>query len=154
MVAFRVSLDDAIKQREEQYNRCKQLDLYSLAYQYKRTLNDLKELKSLREQKEYQNSKYLDEIAIRVPVRDALECLAEESSELAQAALKYIRANNLSKSPTPKTAEEAKNDLIEEFGDVLIAMRLILDDDTWNTVIDISRSPKWERWHKRLSEVE
>lgn len=97
---------------------------------------------------------YLDEIAIRVPVRDALECLAEESSELAQAALKYIRASKLSKNPTPKSAEEAKNDLVEEFRDVLIAMRLILDDDTWNSVIDISRSPKWGRWYKRLREVE
>lgn len=154
MEAFKVSLDEAIKCQEEQYNICKRLDLYSLAYRYKRTVNNLKELKELREKKEQKHSKYLDEIAYRLPVREALECLAEESSELSQAALKYIRAKKLSKNPTPKTEEEAREDLLEEFQDVLITMRLVIDDETWDKIIDVQDSPKLSRWYNRLREVE
>ena len=61
------------------------------------------------------------EIIKKLPRRDRLEALAEEASELAQAALKVIRAEKLSKNPTPMADDEAKLALNEEFYDVLIA---------------------------------
>ena len=61
------------------------------------------------------------EIIKKLPRRDRLEALAEEANELSQAALKVIRAEKLSKNPTPKADDEAKLSLFEEFYDVLIA---------------------------------
>ena len=61
------------------------------------------------------------EIIKKLPRRDKLEALAEEASELAQAALKVIRAEKMSKNPTPMADNEAKIALNEEFYDVLIA---------------------------------
>ena len=60
------------------------------------------------------------EIFMQLPRRDRLEALAEEASELSQAALKVIRAEKLGQNPTPITAEKAEASLIEEFYDVLI----------------------------------
>lgn len=74
----------------------------------------------------------------------ALEQLAEESTELAQAALKYarkLRGNN----PTPKTIEELEADLIEEFTDVTVcAMCLNLCAD-YNIMYS-----KMKRWEERI----
>ena len=60
------------------------------------------------------------EIFMQLPRRDRLEALAEEASELSQAALKVIRAEKLGQNPTPMPAEKADASLIEEFYDVLI----------------------------------
>lgn len=74
----------------------------------------------------------------------ALEQLAEECTELAQAALKYsrkLRGNN----PTPKTLEELEADLTEEFTDVTVcAMCLKLCAD-----YEVMYS-KMKRWQERL----
>ena len=56
----------------------------------------------------------------QIPRRERLEALAEEANELSQAALKVIRAEKLSQNPTPKTEDEARTTLLEEFYDVLI----------------------------------
>lgn len=74
----------------------------------------------------------------------ALEQLAEECTELAQAALKYsrkLRGNN----PTPKTIEELEADLTEEFTDVTVcAMCLKLCAD-----YEVMFS-KMKRWQERI----
>ena len=75
--------------------------------------------------------------------RTLLEQLAEESAELGQAALKYIRAHELSKNYTPKTEEEAELDLQEEFSDVLMVAELL-------ELIDCQNEEKWKRWAERL----
>lgn len=84
-------------------------------------------------------------------IRDALterillEQLAEEASELAQAALKLIRAAEYSNNPTPITRQEAEVNLDEELHDVLAVASLLglidYDDD---------ENPKWKRWAERL----
>lgn len=75
--------------------------------------------------------------------RTLLEQLAEESAELGQAALKYIRAHELSKNYTPKTEEEAERDLQEEFSDVLTVAELL-------ELIDCRNDKKLQRWAERL----
>ncbi len=85
--------------------------------------------------------------------REKLEQVAEESAELAQAALKLIRAKELSDNPTPVTADEAMQNFYEEFRDVLVAMRVTLSPNKWASLIDVDNSPKFKRWYGRLEEA-
>lgn len=79
-----------------------------------------------------------------------LEQLAEECSELAQAALKLARKER-GENPTPKTLGECFKDLIAEMADVQLCI--------W--VVEISRGLdlrchcdwKRERWAKRIREA-
>lgn len=79
--------------------------------------------------------------------RAALEGLAEECCELAQAALKLIRATD-GENPTPVSEKACDEKLREEAGDVLMLMELlnIVKDGT------TADNPKWERWAKRIME--
>ena len=82
--------------------------------------------------------------------RELLEALAEEAGELVQAALKLIRAEGLNGNATPKTQEEARADLEEEWKDVLsVAYLLGMDPGK----ADIENYPKWTRWARRLEEA-
>lgn len=55
-----------------------------------------------------------------LPETEILAQLAEEASELAQAALKLRRALD-GKTPTPKSVEECLKNIQEEMADVLYA---------------------------------
>lgn len=77
--------------------------------------------------------------------------LAEESAELAQAALKLQRIV-MGKNPTPVTMEEAKANLLEEATDVTLCLGELnlvsiptFNMDTYNA--------KLERWYKRIEEA-
>lgn len=59
-------------------------------------------------------------IGEHLPTRDLLEGLAEEASELSQAALKVIRASGINENVTPVTESEAYNKLVEEVTDVML----------------------------------
>lgn len=61
-----------------------------------------------------------------IPKADLYEQLAEEAAELAQAANKMARVLR-GTNPTPKTEEEARNNLIEEYTDVVSVGTNILD---------------------------
>lgn len=80
--------------------------------------------------------------------RGLCEQLAEEASELSQAALKYIRAKGLSSNVTPISGEEAEANLREELNDVLMVADLLgltkYDDED-------NPNPKWKRWADRLA---
>ena len=65
------------------------------------------------------------EIIKQLPRRERLEALAEEASELSQAALKVIRAEKLGQNPTPVTADKANVAMVQEFNDVLICALLL-----------------------------
>lgn len=54
-----------------------------------------------------------------IPTAALYESLAEEATELAQAAMKMARVLR-NENPTPVTQKEAKDNLIEEYGDVLL----------------------------------
>lgn len=82
--------------------------------------------------------------------RELLEALAEEAGELVQAALKLIRAEGLNGNVTPKTQEEARADLEEEWKDV-ISVAYLLGMDPGKA--DIENYPKWTRWARRLEEA-
>lgn len=81
-----------------------------------------------------------------------LEQLAEECSELAQAALKMARKRR-GTNPTPMTMEECKQRLTEETADVLLCIKelhSIIDCDKADEFMDIKR----DRWEERIREKE
>lgn len=81
-----------------------------------------------------------------------LLALAEEASELSQAALKYARALELVKHPTPVSTGEALKKIEEELCDLDIVLRVA----QYKKII-YSRSghaKKIERWANRLREVQ
>ena len=63
----------------------------------------------------------MDKIISTLSLDDLLIQLAEEASELAQAATKYYRAAHQS-HPTPVSVQDARNALIEEVADVDVAV--------------------------------
>ena len=77
-----------------------------------------------------------------------LEQLAEECSELAKAALKQARIIR-GENPTPVTEQEAYNDVIEEYTDVVhCAIELDLSIDQAQIV------RKDKRWTERIDNKE
>lgn len=117
--------------------------------------------KALREvQKMSSYEDYRDFILDKLDERALLEQLAEEASELSQAALKLIRAKALSNNVSPKTEQEALLALAEEMVDCSIVIDLLCGQN-WEIVgtirenilagsDDIKTSPKWKRWAERL----
>ena len=83
-----------------------------------------------------------------IPVEELLAGLAEEASELSQAALKYRRALT-GVNPTPVPMEDAYDRLLAEIADVQLYMSML--DIDWLIVDDI-KDEKSERWVQRLEE--
>ncbi len=95
---------------------------------------------------------YKDYILDNLDERTMLEQLAEEASELSQAALKLIRAKKLSNNFTPKTEREAMLNLMEEIEDFSIVITLLYrkDKKLLTTTGMTERQNKWKRWAERL----
>jgi NTP pyrophosphatase (non-canonical NTP hydrolase) len=88
-------------------------------------------------------------ITERIPVTELLAGLAEEASELAQAALKLRRCYD-GTNPTPADPDLQYEALLEEIGDV----ELYLDQMSINRlVINDYKAAKLERWKNRLEGV-
>lgn len=92
---------------------------------------------------------------INLPKTIKLQQLAEESSELAQAALKYSRALE-GINPTPRTPQECYDALIEEAADVILCLEecgidLNIESLTGER-IDLIKAKKKARWVQRLKE--
>lgn len=84
------------------------------------------------------------EIVKKIGESEVLTQLAEEAAELAQAALKLRRAMD-GKNPTPKTEDECRWNLAEEYNDVILcAVQLGLEVDA------CAAMNKIRRWQKRL----
>ena len=93
-------------------------------------------------------------VASRLSEEELLCQIAEEASELAQAALKLRRATTQN-NPTPVTKDEALKALWVEFGDILnaldaYALKTGNEDDEYPTVA----KQKLHRWANRLKEKE
>ena len=81
-----------------------------------------------------------------------LEQLAEECSELAQAALKLARLER-GENPTPKSKIHCESALIEEIADVHLCLGVISSHfECYNKLDDIEIS-KRERWAHRILEA-
>lgn len=92
---------------------------------------------------------YRDFILEKLDERTLLEQLAEEASELSQAALKLIRAKELSNNVTPRTEQEVTQNLVEEILDCNFVMSLLCRKDR-KLVISMPKINKHKRWAERL----
>ena len=79
-----------------------------------------------------------------------LEQLAEECSELAQAALKLARLER-GENPTPKTLDECFGELIEEMADVKLCICVVQEIRGFNLSYNCDR--KRERWAQRIRDA-
>lgn len=88
-----------------------------------------------------------------LPKTEILAQLAEEASELAQAALKLRRALD-GTNPTPKSAEECEKAFEEEYADIVnCIIALDLDDAAFDRMQKMQHEKK-ARWLSRLEEKE
>ena len=97
-----------------------------------------------------------------LPKTEILAQLAEEASELAQAALKLRRALD-GTNPTPKSVAECEANLTEEIADVTNAIDALFDswfgddfkseNELWKAEQEIENA-KYKRWLSRLEEKE
>ena len=103
---------------------------------------------------------YRDYILDKLDERALLEQLAEEASELSQAALKLIRAKGLNNNNTPVGEQEAMLSLALEYMDLLMVYSMLLEKDRKilritkaNSILpgkDMENYFKWKRWAERL----
>lgn len=82
----------------------------------------------------------------KLPYAELLAGLAEECTELAQAALKLRRAYDKT-NPTPKTVEECRAALIEEVADVNVYLLVL---NITRDLYSESMMHKIVRWEDRL----
>lgn len=75
--------------------------------------------------------------------------LAEEASELAQAALKLRRALDRT-NPTPVPESEARERLNEEFADVIVCTTVLFK--SWKNIQN-TVDAKMKRWEARLRDA-
>lgn len=75
--------------------------------------------------------------------------LAEEASELAQAALKLRRALDRT-NPTPVPESEARERLNEEFADVIVCTTVLFK--SWESIRN-TVDAKMKRWEARLRDA-
>lgn len=94
--------------------------------------------------------KYKKEIMATLTKRDLLEQLAEESAELAKAAIKMIRASGDTMNVTPTSEISAYRNLEEEINDVLMVIEALGFNLEIRTAF-AANSPKWERWYRRVT---
>lgn len=92
--------------------------------------------------------KNIEKIQHILDVGELLCQLAEECSELAQAALKLRRAHE-GINPTPVSEEVATYQLTEEVADVMGCLK-VLEIPTDDETIQSYQRYKFERWVKRL----
>jgi NTP pyrophosphatase (non-canonical NTP hydrolase) len=86
----------------------------------------------------------------KVPVTELLAGLAEEASELAQAALKLRRVYD-GTNPTPVKEEDAQERLYEEMADVKLYCSMLKVNVKYISEMMLS---KHKRWEQRLMEDE
>lgn len=90
-------------------------------------------------------------VTSHIPVSERLCCLAEEASELAQAALKLRRVYD-GTSPTPVREEDAIENLREEIADVWLAVKSLgLDEEPFVSNYRQKMARKLERWVNRIA---
>lgn len=82
-----------------------------------------------------------------LPIETLLIQLAEESSELSQAALKYVR---VLRSETPVSEQDARTHLIEEIADVSVCMTALNRTAPAAEICEVI-AQKVQRWEDRLN---
>lgn len=97
----------------------------------------------------------LDYLVEKVGQLGVLLALAEEASELSNAALKLARARKLIMHPTPVPEDEALMNIIEEYNDVVVCALVLEKFDVPIVKPDLKRiTKKLKRWYDRIVKEE
>lgn len=88
-----------------------------------------------------------------LPKTEILAQLAEEASELAQAALKLRRALD-GTNPTPKSVEECQKAFEEEYANVIVCISALDCSPEWYEDVTAMIYAKSTRWLSRLKAKE
>ena len=88
------------------------------------------------------------EIRKQLSDEDLYNQLAEEAAELAQAANKMVRVLR-GTNPTPKSFDEVRENITEEFSDLALISKILGIQIDW-LIVDY----KLYRWRKRLEETD
>lgn len=108
----------------------------------------------MSKEKQIEEMNDLEYIRQRLAPSVALCQLAEEASELSQAALKLVRATG-NGNPTPVSYDAAVDALYEEYADVNVAVTVVLDRlGLGYDRLDDLEAGKIRRWAMRLREVD
>lgn len=92
------------------------------------------------------------EISTELPEEELLLQAAEESAELAMAAIKLIRIRHgINPSPVSESAAEAN--LLEEIADAKLCIEELSKKEGREMVIAVIYANKKERWKRRLMEA-
>ena len=92
----------------------------------------------------------MEYIQEKLPTTELLAQLAEEATELAQAALKLRRVYD-GTNPTPTTYEDALGNLHEEIADVRLLLEILrLDTPHCESLQNAISRAKLKRWAERL----
>lgn len=98
-----------------------------------------------------ERDKYLPVIMGTLDERTRMEQLAEEAAELAQAALKCIRALGETRNGTPVSYREARINMESEGIDVMNSLCAVFGVEQFDDMVDyVAESDKWSRWAGRL----
>lgn len=92
----------------------------------------------------------MDKIVSTLTLDDLLIQLAEEASELAQAATKYYRVMR-GANPSPVPVQDARRALVEEIADVNVAAEAVRRkmSITCDEIAEVEDA-KIERWRRRV----
>ena len=94
----------------------------------------------------------LEKVRMHLGTPELLTQLAEECSELAQAALK-LRRSITGINPTPMVEEVARSALIEEIADLFVCLDALgIQTDEYEDLVIRIWDEKMARWAKRLEE--
>lgn len=97
----------------------------------------------------------LEYIVENLSEEDILCQISEEAAELAQAALKLRRAMTQT-NPTTVSVKKAADDLMEEYGDTVVAYVVYAVKSNWvdcqNIVVGEIIRDKYNRWAQRIKE--
>lgn len=145
----------------EQYRICKVGNTFAALYYIRCNAceNESEQFPSIKEAIDDWNDEFEDmlvdttdeEIKNLLPETERLCQLAEEASELTQAALKLRRVMD-GTNPTPKTYDEAKANLVEEVADIMCVVDLLLEDNDYIKIDKIIEAKK-KRWIGRIKEA-
>lgn len=96
-------------------------------------------------------NKLVKYVCNHIPPTEVLALIAEEAAELIHAALKLRRVLD-GTNPTPVTAVDARDALVEEIADVLIL--ICPDDKELSAEIRDIQDRKLRRWADRIAQKE
>lgn len=139
-------LDDAISLHEVNANRYSKENMRQLAEEEKQLVKWLSELRDIK----MRYCQGAATVATMLTEKERLETLATEANELSEAVIHRIYVEKLPTNIASLRKDKAFQDVLNKFVNVLMATHTLVNDVTWDFLIDINKSPRWEQWIKKL----